>query len=40
MMHDMMMNGGMMGGMGLIGLLFVLVLMLAVAALVKYLFCR
>jgi hypothetical protein len=37
-MMDQMMGGGMMWGMGLIGLLLVLVLVLAVAALIKYLF--
>jgi hypothetical protein len=36
MMHDGM--GGMMWGMGLIGLLVAIVLVLAIAALVKYLF--
>jgi hypothetical protein len=35
---DHMMGGAMMWGMGLIGLLVILVLILAVAALVKYLF--
>ena len=40
MMHDMMMNSGMMWGMGLAGLLVVLVLILAAAALVKYLFFK
>jgi len=38
MMQDMM--GGMMWGMGLVGLLFIVVLILAAAALVKYLFFR
>ncbi len=38
MMRDMMMDGGMMWGMGLIGLLVILVLVLAVIALVKYVF--
>jgi hypothetical protein len=33
-----MMGGGMMWGMGLIGLLVIIVLVLAAAALVKYLF--
>ena len=37
-MMDQMMGGGMMWGMGLIGLLVIVVLLLAVAALVKYLF--
>ncbi len=39
MMHDMM-GGGMMWGMGLVGLLALLVLVLMLAALVKYLFFR
>ena len=34
---DQMMNGGMMWGVGLIGLLVTIVLVLAAAALVKYL---
>jgi hypothetical protein len=38
MMMDHMMGGGMMWGMGLIGLLVIIVLILAAAALVKYLF--
>jgi hypothetical protein len=37
-MMDHMMGGGMMWGMGLIGLLLVVLLVLAIAALVKYLF--
>jgi hypothetical protein len=37
MMHDM---GGMMSAMGLIGVLVILVLVLGVAALVKYLMSR
>jgi hypothetical protein len=37
-MMDHMMSGVMMWGMGLIGLLLIIVLVLAVAALVKYLF--
>ena len=37
-MMDRMMSSGMMWGMGLIGLLVVIVLVLAAAALVKYLF--
>jgi hypothetical protein len=37
-MMDCMMGGGMMWGMGLIGLLVIIVLILAAAALVKYLF--
>jgi hypothetical protein len=41
MMHDMMnMMGGMGWTMGLVWLLFALVLVLAVAALVKYLFFK
>jgi hypothetical protein len=39
MMNDMM-GGGMMWGMGAVGLLIVLVLILVVAALIKYLFFR
>ena len=35
---DQMMGGGMMWGMGLVGFLIVIVLILAAAALVKYLF--
>lgn len=39
MMHDMMNSmGGMMWGMGFVGLLVALVLVLAAAALIKYLF--
>ena len=37
-MMDHMMGGGMMWGMGLVGLLVIIVLLLATAALVKYLF--
>lgn len=37
-MHGMMMGGGMMWGMGLACLLVVLLVILGVAALVKYLF--
>jgi len=37
-MMDHMIGGGMMLGMGLIGLLVIVVLILAAAALVKYLF--
>ena len=37
-MMDYMMGGGMMWGMGLLWLLAVIVLILAIAALVKYLF--
>jgi hypothetical protein len=40
MMHEMMMNGAMMWGMGLIALLVILVLALGVVALVKYVFFR
>jgi len=40
MMHDMMINSGMMWGMGLIGLLVILVLALGIVALVKYVFFR
>ena len=39
-MMDQMMGGAMMWGMGLIGLLAIIVLVLAAAALVKYLFFR
>ncbi len=39
MMHDMM-NGGMMWGMGLFGVVGLIVLVLVIAALVKYLFFR
>lgn len=39
MMHDMM-GGSMMWGMGLAGIIGIVVLVLAVAALVKYLFFR
>jgi hypothetical protein len=38
MMHDMM--GGMMWGMGLFGLVAVVLALLAIAALVKYVFFR
>ncbi len=38
MMHDMMMGSGMMWAMGLVWLLVILVLILGIAALVKYLF--
>jgi hypothetical protein len=38
MMRDWMMNGGMMWGMGIVWLLVVVVLVLAIAALVKYVF--
>ena len=40
MMHDMMMNSGMMWAMGLVWLLVVLVPALAIVALVKYVFFR
>jgi hypothetical protein len=40
MMNDMMNSVGMMWGMGLVGLLLALVLILAAAALIKYLFFR
>ncbi len=40
MMHDMTMNGGMMWGTGLVGLLLVLVLVFALVALLKYVFFR
>jgi hypothetical protein len=39
-MRDMLMDGGMMWGMGLVGWLLVLVLVLAIAALVKYVFFK
>jgi hypothetical protein len=39
MMHDMM-GGGMMWGMGLFGLVSLVVVLLVIAALVKYLFFR
>jgi hypothetical protein len=39
-MMDQMMGGGMMWGMGLIGLLLFAVLILAAAALIKYVFFR
>lgn len=39
MMHDMM-GGGMMWGMGVVGLVGIVVLLLVIAALVKYLFFR
>ena len=37
-MMDQMMNSGMVWGMGLLGLLVIIVLLLAIASLVKYLF--
>ena len=37
-MMDQMMGGAMMWGMGLVSLLVVIVLLLAIAALIKYLF--
>ena len=39
MMHDMV-NGGMMWGMGIGGLVLIVLVLLAIAALVKYLFFR
>jgi hypothetical protein len=39
MMHDLM-GGGMMWGMGLFGLVALIVVLLAIAALVKYVFFR
>ena len=39
MMHDMM-GGGMMWGMGVVSLVGIVVLVLVIAALVKYLFFR
>ncbi len=38
-MHDMM-SGGMMWGMGLVGLLVLVLVVLGIAALVKFLFSR
>ena len=38
MMHDMM--GSMMAGMGLVWLLFAIILILGIAALIKYIFFR
>ena len=38
MMRDMVMNGGMMWGMGIVWLLVVVVLLLAIAAPAKYVF--
>ena len=40
MMHDGGMMGGMMWGMGLVWLLLLILLVLGIAALVKYLFSR
>jgi hypothetical protein len=40
MMHDMMDGGAMMWGMGLLWLALIAVVILAIAALVKYLFFR
>jgi len=40
MMQDMMGMGGMMWGMGIVWLLFVVVLVLAIAALAKYIFFK
>ncbi len=39
-MHDTLMDGGMMWGMGLVGWLLLLLLVLGVAALVKYLISK
>ena len=39
-MMDQMMGGGMMWGMGILGLLVLIVLILAAAALLKYLFSK
>jgi hypothetical protein len=39
-MRDMIMDGGMMWSMGLVGWLVVIVLVLAIAALVKYVFFK
>lgn len=39
-MRDMLMDGGMMWGMGLAGWLVVLLVVLAIAALVKYIFFK
>jgi hypothetical protein len=39
-MHDTLMDGGMMWGMGLVGWLLILLLVLCVAALVKYLISK
>ncbi len=39
-MRDTIMDGGMMWGMGLVGWLVVIVLVLAIAALVKYVFFK
>ena len=38
MMHDMMGGGGMMWGMGLLWILLLVLLVLGIAALIKYLF--
>jgi hypothetical protein len=40
MMQDMMMNSGMMWGMALVWLLVVILLVLGIAALVKYVFFK
>ncbi|WP_256476222.1 hypothetical protein [Siccirubricoccus soli] len=40
MMHDGGMTGGMMWGMGLVWLLVIILLVLGIAALLKYLFWR
>ena len=39
-MHDTLMDGGVMWGMGLVGWLLILLLVLGVAALVKYLISK
>jgi hypothetical protein len=39
-MYDMMGGSGMMWGMGAVGLLFLIVLVLSAAALIKYLFFK
>jgi len=39
-MHDTLMDGGMMWGMGLVGWLVLLVLLLVAAALIKYVFFK
>jgi len=39
-MYDMMNSGGMMWGMGAIGLLFLIILVLTAAALIKYPFFK
>ena len=39
-MHDTLMDGGMMWGMGLVGWLLILLLVLGLAALIKYLISK